>query len=89
MDIINVINRAALVHEKSHTNINGSVATDLIVYVTHDYSLFTDNNWQVYFDLEKTLRGTIYIFFLNHTRKLKIKKNVFNTVITQYTDINK
>ena len=63
-DIIIVTDRAALAHKRSHITVNSSVIADLIIYTTHDYPLYTENNRQVYFDLEKTLRGTVYVSFL-------------------------
>ena len=89
LEVINAADRAALAHNKPHTNVNGSVAADMITYTTHDHPLFTDNNRQVYFDLVKTLHGTVYASSLKPYQKTKDRKGAFNAVVTQYTGIDK
>ena len=43
-NIIIVIDHTALVYKKSHIAVSGSIITDLIIYITHDYLFYTDNN---------------------------------------------
>ena len=67
-----------------HSTIHGSVEEDLIFRASHNCPLFKDENAEVYYDLETTLRGTTYLASINPFQRSKYGRGALLVVQIQY-----
>ena len=78
-----------LAANRPYTTRNGSVAADLVAFATHDHPLFGEDNRQLYFDLEKALRSTLYASSLKPFQREKDGRSAYHAIVQQYAGMDK
>ncbi len=82
-------NAPALATNKPHSTEHGSVEGELVARASHDHPLYREDNSEVYYHLEESLRGTSYAPSLKPFQRAKDGRSALRSVINQYAGVDK
>ena len=81
--------RPLLLVDKCYSNEHDSIKDEMIAYLSHDHSLFKEDNAKLFKLLEEALRGSAMDPTIQPYKRRKDGRKAWNTLVEQHAGVDK